>query len=74
MWPRAATHNMCLSLMVFNYECGVFDCVIGSLTDKRSCRHVKDPVVCVIVWWITETHRYPMHISVNMYCTSNSSL
>ena len=27
MWPRAATQNMCLSLMVLNYECGVFDCV-----------------------------------------------
>ena len=26
MWPRAATQNMCLSLMVLNYECGVFDC------------------------------------------------
>ena len=27
MWPRAATQNMCLSLMVLNYEYGVFDCV-----------------------------------------------
>ena len=27
MWPRAATQNICLSLMVLNYECGVFDCV-----------------------------------------------
>ena len=27
MWPRAATQNMCLSLMVLNYKCGVFDCV-----------------------------------------------
>ena len=27
MWPRAATQNMCLSLMVLNYECGVYDCV-----------------------------------------------
>ena len=39
---------------------------------KRSYRHVKDPVVRVIVWWITETRRYCMHIrsSVNMYCVS----
>ena len=36
---------------------------------KRSCRHVKDPVVRAIVWWIKKTHRYCMHISVNIYCT-----
>ena len=29
---------------------------------KRSCRHVKDPTVRVIVWWIMEMHRYCMHI------------
>ena len=27
MWPRAATQNMFLSLVVLNDECGVFDCV-----------------------------------------------
>ena len=37
---------------------------------NRSCRHVKDSVVHVIVQWITQTHRYCMHISVNVYCTS----
>ena len=36
---------------------------------KRSCRHIKDRVVCVINWQITEAHRYHKHISVNRYCT-----
>ena len=27
MWPRAAIQNMCLSLMVLNYESGVSDWV-----------------------------------------------
>ena len=30
---------------------------------KRSCQHIKDPVVCVIVWWIKETHSYSIHIT-----------
>ena len=38
---------------------------------KRLCRHVKDPVVHVILQWIMGTHRYCMHIrsSVNVHCT-----
>ena len=27
MWPRAATQNMCLSLMALKVECGVFGCI-----------------------------------------------
>ena len=29
---------------------------------QRLCGHVKDPVVRIIVWWITEIHKYHMHI------------
>ena len=33
---------------------------------KRSHGHVTDSVVHVKVWWVTEKHRYYMHINVNI--------
>ena len=40
---------------------------------KRSCRRVKDPVVHVLVRWITETDTANI-LSVNIYCTSVSGV
>ena len=49
-----------------NYKGKYNTCVCACI--KESCRHVKDSVLRVIVRWIMETHRYRMHIRVNIYC------
>ena len=59
--PRNGSHSVLLNKGKQNTR--VYACV------KRSCRHVQDLVVRIIVRWIMETHRYRMHNSMNIYCT-----